>query len=937
MAESSGLKSLNKIVLPTRQGNCAVEFMCGDITKLPMEDKVDIVMVSAFPNDYSLGGKHTLISALYHNLDLCVATLSRKKDVDLRRNFSCWVSCPLPDHLPYRRLVCFERIAHAGSIGEQISKIYRAFTPVFNNQDTTVITPLLATGNQGQPSRAVLEMMVNGACSWILAGLPLRHMKIVIYSKNVNEIYKRDAETVELFNKLKLKWEKIGKQKASFNVDITKYDIYMSFSPNDQMLTNKVIKKLKQIQPKIKLYTDMIAFEKDDVWQEKIYEAMIKSKRIIVILSPAYIASEECLEQFNMALCCNRLKRKQIVAPFYIETIPTLPSYILLVQYVECRIRRETDNLDTMIQTACVKVQESLKEEKMEDVKNIHFTPKYDVFISYAHRSSKDAVLLLNLLQSKSPELSIFFDKSELTTGSVWQKSLYEAIDNSDIVIAMISEAYIKSTVCREEYNIALARHLSQYDIHFIPVCCDDLTTVPVEFSHVPMLDNREKDDDEVIQNIADTIVYFKSTGIRTSILKQKCAKEDINIKMEKEREKKFHQYYKVKKDQVEIKMKNLPVKQNLQVAFSFSQNCLKYAVAVQQFLETFEPSTKCMFLSGTDNERLTILDKADRIVILVSQEYIKSTLLMEEFHIAMCRQRTIPNSVLYFINTAALEPKPTFMSIIPYSISRADKLWKTLTKGADENRQLRLGKEGFEGSYSFAPSDILAMKTAAVDLLHGLPEGEEWVNIISVMTDTDKPNKIPIKQCIRIDKGKTVEVDPVTDVVALTDVVANTFKLPENTEIKTAPYKIDQIKTAASETRCSKEEKSERGPVKAASNETRHSQAESSEIGPIKNGSNETVQIKTEASESRRGKVESNESGPIQLSSNETRRSKAESNETRPIKTTSNETGGSKAKVSETGMIKNDSNTSKQVETVSKQLSESQQNKSASRSCILL
>ncbi|KAK6181428.1 hypothetical protein SNE40_009276 [Patella caerulea] len=889
MAEPTGLKSLNKIVLPTRQGNCVVEFMCGDITKLPMEDKVDIVMVSAFPNNYSLSGRHTLMSALYHNLDLCVATLSRKKDVDLRRNFSCWVSSPLPDRLPYRRLVCFERLAHGGSIGEQISKIYRAFTPVFNNQDTTVITPLLATGNQGQPSRAVLETMVNGACSWILAGLPLRHMKIVIYSNNVNEIYKRDAETVELFSKLKLKWEKIGKQKATFNVDIiTKYDIYMSFSPNDQMVTNKVIKNLKQIQPKIKVYTEMIAFEKDDVWQEKIYEAMIKSKRIIVILSPAYIASEECLEQFNMALCCNRLKRKQIVAPFYIETIPTLPSYILLVQYVECRIRRETDNLDTMIQTACVKVQESLKEEKTKDVKNIHITPKYDVFISYAHRSSKDAVMLLNLLQSKSPELSIFFDKSELTTGSVWQKSLYEAIDNSNIIIAMISEAYIKSTVCREEYNIALARHLSQYDMQFIPVCCDDLTTVPVEFSHVPMIDNREnKNDDEVIQNIADTIVYFKSTGIRTSILNQKCVKEDINIKMEKEREKKFHQYYKVKKDQVEIKMKKLSVKQNLEVAFSFSQNCLKYAVAVQQFLETFEPSTKCMFLSGTDNERLTLLDKADRIVVLVSQEYIKSTLLMEEFHIAMCRQRTIPNSVLYFINTAALEPKPTFMSIIPYSISRADKLWKTLTKGADENRQLKLGKEGFAGSYSFAPSDILAMKTAAVDLLHGLPEGDQWVNIISVMTDTDKPNTVPIKQCIRIDKGETVEVDPVTDVIALSDVSANSFKLSENTEPKTEPYKIDQIKTDTSETR--------------------------------------------------RCKAESNESEQIKVSPNEARHSKTESNETRQVKTASNETEVCKAKVIETGLINTDSNRSKQVETVSKQLTESQQKKNASRSCILL
>ena len=33
-------------------------------------------------------------------------------------------------------------------VPEQISGMFRAMMPVFNNEDTTVITPLLATGNQ---------------------------------------------------------------------------------------------------------------------------------------------------------------------------------------------------------------------------------------------------------------------------------------------------------------------------------------------------------------------------------------------------------------------------------------------------------------------------------------------------------------------------------------------------------------------------------------------------------------------------------------------------------------------------------------------------------------------------------------------------------------------------------------------------------------------
>ena len=51
----------------------------------------------------------SLIGALQRNLGIIVKELAKDKDIDLRQNFNCWVSKPLPEESPFRRLVCFER------------------------------------------------------------------------------------------------------------------------------------------------------------------------------------------------------------------------------------------------------------------------------------------------------------------------------------------------------------------------------------------------------------------------------------------------------------------------------------------------------------------------------------------------------------------------------------------------------------------------------------------------------------------------------------------------------------------------------------------------------------------------------------------------------------------------------------------------------------
>ena len=50
----------------------------------------------------------TLVGALHEKLKLSVKLLARNKEEDLRHAYMCWWSKPLPEHLPYRKLLCFE-------------------------------------------------------------------------------------------------------------------------------------------------------------------------------------------------------------------------------------------------------------------------------------------------------------------------------------------------------------------------------------------------------------------------------------------------------------------------------------------------------------------------------------------------------------------------------------------------------------------------------------------------------------------------------------------------------------------------------------------------------------------------------------------------------------------------------------------------------------
>ncbi|XP_033121102.1 uncharacterized protein LOC117120194 [Anneissia japonica] len=143
------------IPVVTQLGTCDIELCFGDITKLPVEEKVDIVVVSAFRGDYS-PTPTSLIGSLKLSLGLDVRRLAQNKEEDLREIHHCWWTSVLPKHLPFKRLMCFEA-EHEGFSRpqEHVGDVFRCLNLILNNQDGSVITPLLNTGDQVRRNRVV--------------------------------------------------------------------------------------------------------------------------------------------------------------------------------------------------------------------------------------------------------------------------------------------------------------------------------------------------------------------------------------------------------------------------------------------------------------------------------------------------------------------------------------------------------------------------------------------------------------------------------------------------------------------------------------------------------------------------------------------------------------------------------------------------------------
>src|SRR5713226_1023646 len=159
-----------------------IELLRGNLAELPREHSVDVLVVSAFANDYTLTPT-SLIGSLFW-VGISVEELAKNKEIDLREQFSCWLSHKLADRHAFGRILCVES-GWRGSAPEITDDLFRALSPYLLTSlpNASVAMPLVGAGDQGWPPAQMMETILNATIAWINRGLPLRLLKIVVRSE----------------------------------------------------------------------------------------------------------------------------------------------------------------------------------------------------------------------------------------------------------------------------------------------------------------------------------------------------------------------------------------------------------------------------------------------------------------------------------------------------------------------------------------------------------------------------------------------------------------------------------------------------------------------------------------------------------------------------------------------------------------------------------
>lgn len=381
-----------------------IELYLGDLTQVEPEEGFDLLVVSAFPDSYALTGD-SLIGALARK-GVSVRRLAKDKALDLRKDFSCWLSHEFDSPQPgiaFRRILCFEP-RYRGSPPEVVGDIFRALAPILGDlpEIRSLAMPIVASGDQGYSVAEMLEPLLVAAEQWMSRGLPLRRLKIVAHSDV------QAAEAEEIFRAvLKVSPDDTGSHWIGSSVDLEmdsssdasaqalsagtvlaqevepstppaeeqSYDVFISYARENSEDTDVFLAALQKARPDLKIFLDRSEIDVGMPWQPEIFENIDRCQKLVAILSPAYLSSKVCKEEYNIAWVRSREANENIIFPLYLYSAD-LPSYMVYRNYFDCReghpdkLREASARLLTALDAACAGKEEPSSQDMWERLKD---------------------------------------------------------------------------------------------------------------------------------------------------------------------------------------------------------------------------------------------------------------------------------------------------------------------------------------------------------------------------------------------------------------------------------------------------------------------------------------------------------------------------------------------------------------------------------------
>jgi len=322
------MKLLDTILIRGDQDK-RIELYQGDLAAVSSNDSFDLLVVSAFPDDY-LPTPTSLIGALSRR-GLSVESLATAKDLDLRRDFSCWLSgqfTPPDPGISFRRILCFEPLVR-GEPPEVVGDIFRALAPILGDKPeiNTVAMPIVAAGDQGYSVAEMLRPLLDAAVQWLERGLPITRLKIVAHSDSAA------SEARDVFRTARGKY---GRSSPTATRGVLEYDIFVSYARENLSEMEVLEAALSESGRDLRIFLDRKEIDIGTPWQPQIFESIDRCRKLVAMFSPDYLSSKVCKEEFNIAWVRSREADDDIIFPLYLYTAD-LPTYMKYRNYFDCR------------------------------------------------------------------------------------------------------------------------------------------------------------------------------------------------------------------------------------------------------------------------------------------------------------------------------------------------------------------------------------------------------------------------------------------------------------------------------------------------------------------------------------------------------------------------------------------------------------------------
>ncbi|MBC7851575.1 MAG: toll/interleukin-1 receptor domain-containing protein [Chitinophagaceae bacterium] len=367
------MQLLDYIQVKTTDGFADIELYHGDLSALPPEFNIDIVVLSAFPNDYT-PTPNSLIGALDQR-GLSVAALAQDKESDHRKNLWCWISKELPleqkQIFHFSRILCFEPEKTKDDAAEYVADIFRCMNNfVFDDLVNHVAMTTVAAGKQQASAMRITASIVEAAIFWLQRGLPLQSIKIVeINKEKAEQLQKvfdryRDPEVIDTKKRRRSVFlsepatTTLPSRSAGTAIPLAprseplpapiapipqaqpqpeQFDIFISYAHKNKDHVRYFIDQMRQKYPTLKLFYDSDSIPKGGQWLKQISRCIDRSKKVLIFLSREFDESPACWDEFQCAKVRQNRTGQNIIMNIYLHDHPELPTMFEIFNWIDCR------------------------------------------------------------------------------------------------------------------------------------------------------------------------------------------------------------------------------------------------------------------------------------------------------------------------------------------------------------------------------------------------------------------------------------------------------------------------------------------------------------------------------------------------------------------------------------------------------------------------